>query len=258
MEEINNIREKAKPFFHQADSDTLAILIHGFTGTPDDLRELGKFLVSKNISVKAPLLPGHGSINWRDLEKVNHEDWQNAIDQEVLKYIDEFKNLYLIGYSFGANLALNMATKYPDKINGVVSLGVSVYLRKDALIKNVLLPTFHYLFGKYRKRYIRTKILNDYERTGAYARVPTKSLYDFYKFIDKYTKKELDQVKVPTLIIHSRDDKVTHFRSSHFVHDRISSPQKDLLILDDINHNPLHSKTKDEIFNRIERFINSI
>ena len=254
MEE-NNILEKARPYFHKADGDTLAILIHGFTGTPYDLRELGEFLYSKNVSVRAPLLPGHGS-HWRDLEKVSDKDWQEAIEREVLNFFNEFKNIYLIGYSFGANLALNMSVKHPEKIKGVVSLGISIFLRKDPLIRKML-PVVHNLFGKYRKKYVRKKVLEEYEETGAYARIPTKSIYDFYNFVDNITKKELPKVTVPTLIIHSRDDRVTHPKSSHFVHEKIRSPQKDLLILDDINHNPLNSQVRNEIFSKIERFINS-
>ncbi len=250
------IREKAKPFFLKADSDVLAILIHGFTGTPYDLRELSEFLHSKNISVKAPLLPGHGS-HWRDLEKVSIKDWQETIDNEIRNSFEEFKKIYLIGYSFGANLALNMAIKNPEKINGVVSLGISVYLRND-LSTRFLLPIFHALFKKYRKTYIKNNLLKEYEDSGAYAHIPTKSVYDFYQFIDKYTKKELPEVKVPTLIIHSVDDKVTHPRSSIFVHQKVGSSQKELLIIDDINHNPLTSLIRDEIFNKIEEFIKAL
>lgn len=248
-----NIKEKAKPYFLQAESDILAILIHGFTGTPFDLRELGEFLHSKNISIKAPLLPGHGTY-WQELEKVTAADWLSVIEKELNEQFEQFKKIFLIGYSFGANLALTMATKYPEKIKGIVSLGVSVYLRNDFLTR-LLLPIFHLLFKKYKKNYIKRKFLTEYEDLGCYSCIPTKSVFDFYNYIDNYTKKELAKVSVPTLIIHSHDDRVTHPKSSEFVHRHISSSQKELIILDDINHNPLNSRAKDETFERIEKFI---
>lgn len=247
------IKEKAKPYFLGADSDTLAVLIHGFTGTPYDLRELGNFLHENNISIKAPLLPGHGS-HWHDLTGAGDDDWYHSIEEEIKNYFNEYKKIYLVGYSFGANLALTMAVKYPEKINGIISLGISVYLRNEWSAR-IALPIFHNLFGKYRKGYIKRKLLEEYEDSGAYATIPTKSVYDFYRYIDRHTKNELPQVKVPTLIIHSQDDKVTHPNSSRFVYQNIGSADKELLILDDVNHNPLNSRTKNEIFSRIVKFI---
>jgi alpha-beta hydrolase superfamily lysophospholipase len=37
------------------------LLIHGFTGTPWDVRPLGEALSAAGISVQAPRLPGHGT-----------------------------------------------------------------------------------------------------------------------------------------------------------------------------------------------------
>ena len=73
MQSNTKIREKAKPFFIDAGSGTLAILVHGFTGSPYDMKELAEFLVSKGISVKVPLLAGHGS-HWTQLEKTSYFD----------------------------------------------------------------------------------------------------------------------------------------------------------------------------------------
>jgi len=252
----NQVKEKAKPYFLKGDSDILALLIHGFTGSPYDLRELGDFLSAKGVTIKAPLLPGHGS-QWQDLEKISHQDWLKAIDQEVNQYFNAYRKIFLIGYSFGANLAITMARRYPEKIKGIVCLGASVYLHNDRLAR-MLLPIVNLIFKKYKKSYIKKKLRADYEEHGCYTYIPTSSIYEFYKYIDNITKKELAEVTVPTLIIHSCDDKVTHFKSSKFIHKNIGSQQKELIILDDINHNPLNSKTKDEIFGRIEKFIQSL
>jgi len=252
--EFSEIRDKAKPYFLEGNCGKLAILIHGFTGTPHDLKELGEFLNSQGISVCAPLLPGHGRVDWKDLEKVTQKDWEIAIEEEVKSHFNMYDEIYLIGYSFGANLAFNVAVKYPDKIKGVISLGISIFLRRDGMIRKIL-PLFHALYGKYRKRYIKKKHLAEYEETGSYAKIPTKSIYELYKFIDNVTSRDLTKVCLPTLIIHSRNDKVTHYKSSQYVHDKICSKRKELIIIDDINHNPLNSKTKDIIFDRIKKFI---
>ena len=252
---MTNVREKAKPYFLDAQSSTLAILIHGFTGTPNDLRELAKFLVSQGLSVKVPLLPGHGS-HWADLEKTSYFDWWKTIDDEVKQAMGKYDRIFLIGYSFGANLALDMAARYPQYITGVVSLGISVFLRREFLVK-LCLPFFHFFMKRYRKFYISKERQPAYEDSGAYAIVPTKSLYDFYYFINHYTRKELGKVKTPVLVIHSRDDAVTHPMSSQFVYDRLGTQRKELVYLDDVNHNPISSERRNLIFGRINRFVDS-
>jgi len=253
---MSEIKEKAQPYFYEA-GNKLAILIHGFTGTPDDMRELAKYLAVKNISAKAICLAGHGTTNWRDLENSSYYDWWKTLEEEVKDASGKYEKVFLIGYSFGANLAFDIAARYPKMVAGVVSLGISVFLKKERLVK-LLLPIFHFFFKKYKKHYIKKEYQDKYLQSGSQLLIPTKSVYDFYNFIDFFTKKELAKVTVPALIIHSRDDAITHPKSSEFVHNRISSKRKELMILDEMNHNPIQSQRKDLIFNKIEEFINSL
>ncbi len=252
---MTQIKEKAKPYCYEA-GDSLAILIHGFTGTPDDLRNLAKFLAKQGITAKAVLLAGHGS-HWTDLENTSYYDWWKSVEDEIRAAQGKYRRIFLIGYSFGANLAFDLAARYPKDITGVVSLGISVQLRYEFFIKT-LLPVFHFFLKRYRKQYIKKNHILEYEDAGGYIYIPTASVYQFYKFINYYTKKELPKVTTPSLIIHSRDDSITHPSSSEFAYRKINSPKKELMLLDDVNHNPLVSKRQEIIFSRIMEFINSL
>jgi len=252
-----NIKENAKPYFFDNGSKTLALLVHGFTGSPHDLLELAQFLAGKGITVKAPLLAGHGSA-WQDLENCTAYDWWKVVDEEVKWAQGKFDKIFLVGYSFGANLSFDMAVRYPNQINGIVALGISIFLHKNFIIKKIGLPLVHFFSGHYRKDHIKPEHIPEYENNGCYSIVPTAALKEFYRFIEQYTQKELSQVKVPTLFIHSRDDDVTHPLSSQYAYDRLGSHQKELLFLDELNHNPLESKRKNFIFTRIWEFINSL
>lgn len=250
---MREIKEKAKPYTYEAGNDVIAILIHGFSGTPDDLKNLAKYLVSQGITAKSVLLAGHGS-HWRDLGETTHYDWWKSVEDVVKDAIGKYNKIFLVGYSFGANLAFDIAARYPKEITGVVSLGVSVYLKKGFFI-NTFLPIFHVLLKHYKKSYIKKNQAIEYEDSGSYVYLPTNSIYEFKKFIKHYTKKELSKVTTPALIIHSKNDAITHPSSSEFVYRKINSQQKDLLLLDDVNHNPLTSKRKDVIYSQIKEFI---
>ncbi|MDP2586927.1 MAG: alpha/beta fold hydrolase [Candidatus Komeilibacteria bacterium] len=249
----DQIKERAKPYFYQGTGDSLAILFHGFTGSPDDLKELAKFLNEQGLSVSVPLLAGHGR-HWLNLQSSSYYDWWKSADDELKKFQGQYKKIFLVGYSFGANLALDLAARYPAQVIGVISLGISVFLRNE-LLKKFLLPIVHLFLSKYHKRYVKRQHLNDYEDSGSYAYIPIKSLREFFYFIKNFTKRELAKVKMPVLIIHSKDDAITHPLSSQFVYERVGSGRKELMYLNDLNHNPLSSKRKNLIFGKIEEFI---
>jgi len=252
----DKIIERAKPYFYETGGDCLAILVHGFTGTPDDLKQLAKYLFEQGISVKVPLLAGHGR-HWTALEDSSYYDWWKTVEDEVRQLSERYKNIYLVGYSFGANLSLDVAARYPDLVRGVVSMGASIFLRRELLIK-IFLPFFHFVLKRYRKHYIKKEELYEYEDSGSYVYIPTKSIYDFYTFIRDFSKKSLYKIKVPALIIHSKGDALTHPLSSQYIYDRISSEKKELLILPGLNHNPLKSIRRDVIFGKIRDFIRTI
>jgi len=251
---MGKIKKKALPYTYEA-GDILAILVHGFQGTPDDMRNLASYLAQHGISARAVRLAGHGR-TWQDLDETTSYDWWKSLDDEIKDVIGKYDKIFLIGYSFGANLAFDLSARYPKDITGVVSLGVSVYIRRNWMI-TFMLPFYHFLFKKYRKKYIKKNQVIEFEDTGAYSYVPTSSIYEFKRFIKHYTKKELPKVTTPSIVIHSKDDHITHPFSSEYVYTRINSIKKELLLLDDVNHNPLSSKRRDIIFSKIIEFINS-
>jgi carboxylesterase len=57
----------AEPFFFPGGPDG-CLLIHGFTGTPFEMRGLGQYLAARNYTVFGPRLSHHGSkppsISW--------------------------------------------------------------------------------------------------------------------------------------------------------------------------------------------------
>jgi len=63
-----------------------ALLIHGFTATPFEVRKLGGVLNRTGLRVVGPLLPGHGQTP-EALNKTRWQDWYescNARLQEML------------------------------------------------------------------------------------------------------------------------------------------------------------------------------
>ena len=256
LKERHQIKEKAKPyerFYNNA--DTVAILIHGFTGTPYDMRELADFLFENGADVMVVRLAGHGS-HIEDLSRASYHDWYSSV-REVVDRVPAAKRIFLIGYSFGSNIALDMAGKEPGLFKGVVCLGPSVYWH-GRLYFAFLYPIFRlFKISKVRKPYVPKYQVEQWESTGNYAYFPTFGFREFRKFVTHETKKNLHKVITPTLIIHSRGDSISHPTSSEYVFEHIASSYKEMFLLPDLNHNPLSSENKNKIFKRVLQFVQS-
>ena len=83
-----------------------ALLLHGFLGTPAEMRGLGEALRAAGWTVQAPLLPGFGA-DVATLPERRHEEWIAAARSAALDLRDRgHQPLVIVGYSMGAALAL--------------------------------------------------------------------------------------------------------------------------------------------------------
>lgn len=83
-----------------------ALLLHGFLGTPAEMRSLGDALSAEGWTVHAPLLPGFGADLGTLLER-RHEEWIAAA-QSAAEELGQngHRPFVVVGYSMGAALAL--------------------------------------------------------------------------------------------------------------------------------------------------------
>ncbi len=96
-----------------------ALLVHGFPGTPAEMRPLAKSLNERGWTVRGLLLPGFGS----DLDTLplrHAEDWARAVREALLELRAEHSPVMLVGISMGAALSLRVVEETP--IDGLVIL----------------------------------------------------------------------------------------------------------------------------------------
>lgn len=255
FKEMSGIASDARPFriIAQPDNDTLAILIHGFTSSPYHLHHLAEYLAEQGIDVEAILLAGHGG-DRKMLEQSNHHDWLNSLREVIVSNINKYKNIYLIGHSFGANLAICLSFDYPQ-IKGIVALGPSIFITGESWQRFFLFWYKLFRIKKWKKKWLRPSNIAELKKSGGRVHIPIKSIDQFYKFIDFHTKLELKHCQVPILIAHSRYDKVSLPKSSQYLFTNIASQDKELFILDKNDHGLLHQTRRDFLFRKIVDFI---
>ena len=89
------------------------LLVHGLGDSPSSFADVAGDLASQGYVVRTVLLSGHGT-KPDDLIAVRLEDWQNLVRQQVALLHQEFQNVYLGGFSTGANLVLEYAMNDPQ------------------------------------------------------------------------------------------------------------------------------------------------
>ncbi|EHL2514775.1 alpha/beta fold hydrolase, partial [Listeria monocytogenes] len=80
------------------------LCIHGFTGSPSEVKPLADYLREHtDWDVLAPTLPGHDHL--RHLKNVTYKDWIVFVDSILSQMLKEDDEVYIIGFSMGGLLA---------------------------------------------------------------------------------------------------------------------------------------------------------
>ena len=90
--------------------DRAALLLHGYLGSPAELRALGDALARGGVRADAPALPGFGPDIAR-LAAVDEGDWLNAARTAWTSLREAAAATVLVGFSMGGALALALAAE---------------------------------------------------------------------------------------------------------------------------------------------------
>lgn len=109
------------------------VLVHGLSDTAFAMQDLAKAFAERCFTVRAVLLPGHGT-RAGDLLKVSHQDWQKAVDFALEGLKGQVEELYVGGFSLGGLLATHAAVKDKD-IKGAFAFSPALSVGREWQIK---------------------------------------------------------------------------------------------------------------------------
>ncbi|WP_215396862.1 alpha/beta hydrolase [Rheinheimera oceanensis] len=90
------------------------LLVHGLGDSPWSFHDIARELAAQGFLVRTVLLPGHGTTPY-DMLSATAEQWQNVVYQQARVLQDDVDGeIFLGGFSTGANLALEYAYRHPD------------------------------------------------------------------------------------------------------------------------------------------------
>lgn len=246
-----------EPIFIDKKSKIGVLMLHGFTSTPYQFRDLSSYLASKGITIYAPLIAGHGT-SPEDLLKTTPNDWKNSVKNAYIELKKKVDRIVILGNSFGGNLCFWLAKEQDSALAGIVSLGTPIFLKFEWIIK-----LRYYLYGRFKKYYRKPQRIYKIDYTDlvdeiTYPVIPIKSLKHFLDFLKKETIPNLGKIKTPIFIIHSNVDPVVHSKSAFFIHQNIGSQYKSIYLFESSHHIVFNDERRHELFQRIYNFIKDI
>lgn len=224
------------------------LLVHGFTGSPQALRELGEYLAERDLAVEGIRLPGHGT-TWEDLNARKTQEWIDAVEAGFAKVARGRRRVFIVGLSFGAALAVDFAARNAEDVAGLVTLAGLVYTKDP---RRFLAPVIRRLTASL------PGVANDIADAGgselAYDRLPTTAAYQMLRYI-RGARAALPNVRCPILVMHSRNDHTVHPGNAQVIFDTVASEDKELVWLDKSYHLLPLDFDKQEVFERTCDFI---
>ncbi|HEX2240474.1 MAG TPA: alpha/beta fold hydrolase [Actinomycetota bacterium] len=226
-----------------------ALIIHGFTSSPQVVRPIGAYLAERGIHAVAPRLPGHGT-TWQDLGTCNERQWVEAVDSAFEELAATKEEVFIVGFSFGAALGIDLAARKQERVAGLATLA-SFLGTKDP--RRFLAPVM--------SRVLKSipGVGNDTadpegDREIVYDRVPTAAVQCMLRFT-KRARRALPQINCPLLVIHGRNDHTAPPLWAQVIHDTASSEKKDLVWLERSFHVLPFDYDREELLSRTFDFI---
>lgn len=229
------------------------LLVHGLTGTPNEMRLLGKGLNRAGFTVHGVQLAGHCGTE-DDLLATSWQDWYRSVEDAAESMREHCDHLFVGGLSMGALLALHLAARRPELVSGVGVFGAT--FRYDGWSipwkarLSFLLPWFKkfnigrgrsfmeeppYGIRDERLRASVVKSMQDGDSAAAgLPGNPWHALAELY-MLAPIVRQELHDVIAPCLVAHATDDDIASIGNAYLVRDGVSGPVQ-MLLLEDSYH----------------------
>lgn len=180
--------------------DTL-IILHGWGGKPQRWEKLVKEIRTKNLRVVVPPLP---------VDKVRRTDdfadWLNEITRTRPPF-------FLLGHSFGGQIAINFAARYPHRIKKLILIG-SAGIRYKSVKARLFLPLakqLRFLPKKLKLFSYRLIGETDYINSGPVMKETMKLILSEDQQIN------LKKIVAPTLLIWGENDRYTPLKQGQLM-----------------------------------------
>ncbi len=231
------------------------LILHGWGRGSEPYAQIQKDIANKGFCVVVPDLPGFGKSAypqtvWGVEEYVNF----------ILRFADGLglKSFFLMGHSFGGQVALKFAVEHADSVKGLILCAAAVIRRKPDFKKRVI--RFVSNVGSMVFSFWPFSMFSDIAGRAFY-RLLGSGDWRYSQGIMKYVRQKVvrhdlsalaPQVTVPTLIVWGDQDQATPVKDAYTLKDKISGSS--LRVISGVGHR-LYVEAPDVFVESIVQFL---
>jgi len=239
----------AEPFFYPA-GETGCLLIHGFGGSPQGLRQMGQYLAGAGITALGVRLHGHGT-RLEEMHRCSYGDWVASAEEGLRELNTRCRRVFVAGISMGGAISLRLARLHPAEIRGAIAICTPYDL---PLWMKILLPPLKHVIKEIPLPGRSTRDPAVIEVN--YPRASLPAAHQLMQLLAR-VRQDLPHVTVPVLLIASRHDSVVHYKNAALLQAALGSAVKEVFWLENSDHMATLDYDKELLFAKALSFINA-
>ena len=245
----------AEPFFLPGNRIG-CLLSHGFTASPQEVRELGEYLNQQGYTVLGVRLFGHGT-HWKDLARSRWTDWLASVEDGYYLLQHHCDQIIPIGLSTGSMLNLILASRI--HFPAIVAMATPVDLPAIPTLR-LLYPVLRPLSWLIPAIEKGTPDWRDPEALAArvdYDRYPLRAVYEFGRCV-RAVQQALPKVTSPLLLLHSREDGFILPEQTEKIAANVASNNVEIQFIENSNHVISSDAQRIQVFQITAAFIDKV
>lgn len=244
------ITKRAEPFFFPG-GRTGCLLVHGFTGTPNEMRGLGEALNKAGHTVLGVRLFGHGT-QPEDMIRARWWDWLASVEDGWNMLSDSTDQIVVMGLSMGGILSLILSARYP--VTGVVAMATPHHLPKDPRLPFAkLISHFVPFIPKGEPDWLDQEA---YQQLVSYQKDPTRSFAEL-TILMEIMQNSLASISAPVMLINSKGDQTVKAEDQHqeLIYSALGSQDKTSLWVENSGHVVTCDSARKQVFQTCIEFV---
>jgi carboxylesterase len=237
----------------ELDGDHVGVLLlHGFTGTPLEMRALGDALAARGRTVFAPRLPGHGT-TVENLGEVAYEEWIEAGLDGFDRLASRCDEVIVCGLSMGSLVGAKVCAQKPA--SGLVAMAPALGLQGPPIWLAGLLKPFIKSIAAMPER-AGTYATEGLAPQWSYDRFPLAGVHELAK-LRREAERVLPEVTCPLLVLLGRHDQAVTEAGARKYLSLVDTGDKELIWLENSGHVVPVDGERELVFARVAEFIDA-